>query len=187
MFACKGGEESIGTSVDKSNPVTEQTPSKTEPQQAETAVGLNLGNKAPDIALKNLNDTTITLSAIIKGRIVLVDFWASWCGPCRRENPVVVGAYNKFKDKKFKGGNGFTIYSVSLDTDKSRWKQAIDKDGLIWPYHVSDLKMWSSEVVAKYNIMGIPTNVLVNENGVIIAKNLRGEDLEAMLEKLEKK
>jgi len=147
------------------------------------AVGLNLGNKAPEISFKNTNDSVISLSSI-KGKLILIDFWASWCGPCRQENPTVVKAYEKFKDKKFKGGNGFTIYSVSLDLDKNKWKQAIEKDKLSWPYHVSDLLMWNSEVVSKYAIQGIPTNVLINENGIIIYKNLRGSELITSLEKL---
>lgn len=149
----------------------------------DAVVGLNLGNKAPEIAFKNPNDSLITLSSL-KGKLVLIDFWASWCGPCRRENPTVVEAYKKFKNKKFKGGNGFTVYSVSLDMDKNAWQKAIEKDNLTWPYHVSDLKRWDSEVVNKYAIQGIPTNFLINQNGIIIDKDLRGDALITSLENL---
>jgi thiol-disulfide isomerase/thioredoxin len=150
---------------------------------ADAVTGLNLGNKAPDITLRGINDSALSLSSI-KDKLVLIDFWASWCGPCRIENPMVVEAYNKYKNKNFKGGKGFTIYSVSLDVDKFAWKRAIDKDGLIWPYHVSDLKGWGSEAVGKYGIQGIPTNVLINDKGIIVDKNLRGEALEQALSKL---
>lgn len=179
---CKSKKQTTIVKNDVIN-VNNQQSSINGQKSVEPTIGLNLGNKAPEIALKNLNDSIIALSSI-KGKLVLIDFWASWCGPCRRENPSVAKAYQNFKNKTFKGGNGFTIFSVSLDIDKGKWKQAIEKDNLNWPYHVSDLLMWNSSVVSKYALEGIPYNVLINENGIIINKNLRGEDLINSLEKL---
>lgn len=153
-----------------------------EPQ---TQVGINVGNKAPNIIEKGLDGNLIDLSKI-EGKLVLIDFWASWCGPCRRENPAVVAAYNKYKDKEFKNGSGFTIFSVSLDKDKNRWENAIKQDNLIWPYHVSDLKGWYAKYAAVYKVNSIPSNFLVDENGIIIAKNLRGPMVENALSQLVK-
>jgi thiol-disulfide isomerase/thioredoxin len=146
-------------------------------------VGLEVGNKAPDIKLPNPDGKEISLSSI-KGKVILIDFWASWCGPCRRENPHVVKAYMHYKDKKFKNGKGFTVYSVSLDQNKDGWKNAITKDSLIWDYHVSDLKYWQSDAAALYQVRGIPANWLIDSDGIIVAKNLRGAQLEATLESL---
>lgn len=146
-------------------------------------VGLNLGNMAPEITLKDPSGTVIALSSL-RGKVVLIDFWASWCGPCRFENPAVVKAYKKYHQKALKENREFTIYSVSLDMDANAWKKAIEKDSLSWTYHVSDLKGWSNEAAARYSVTGIPTNFLINEKGIIINKNLRGEDLITALEKL---
>jgi thiol-disulfide isomerase/thioredoxin len=146
-------------------------------------VGLNLGNKAPEIVMKSPEGTDIKLSSL-RGKLVLIDFWASWCGPCRFENPHVVRAYETYKNAKFRGGKGFTVFSVSLDANPDAWRNAIAKDNLSWKYHVSDLQGWSNAAAARYNVTSIPANFLINDKGVIINKNLRGEDLLKALEEL---
>lgn len=154
----------------------------TEPQPQ---IGINIGNKAPEMIYKTPDGKDLSLSSVNKNKIVLIDFWASWCGPCRKENPTVVAAYQKYKDKKFKGGaKGFTIYSVSLDRAKEQWVDAIKKDKLEWPNHVSDLMFWQSAAAAQYNVNSIPASFLLDSKGIIVAKNLRGPDLEKELEKL---
>ena len=135
---------------------------------------LAVGTMAPEIYMNTPAERPLALSSL-KGRVVLIDFWASWCGPCRAENPNVVKAYKKYQSK------GFDIYSVSLDKDMEKWKQAIKADGLTWSSHVCDFKFWQSPVVALYNFNAIPTNVLIDREGKILAKNLRGEALEAKL------
>jgi thiol-disulfide isomerase/thioredoxin len=138
---------------------------------------LSVGSLAPDITLNSPDGKTISLSSL-KGKVVLVDFWASWCRPCRAENPNVVRIYNTYKS------NGFEVYSVSLDKDKEAWIKAINDDHLIWPSHVSDLGYWQSSVVKLYNISGIPFTCLLDKEGKVVAKGLRGEELELKIRDL---
>lgn len=137
---------------------------------------LAIGSVAPEISLPDANGKNITLSSL-KGKYILIDFWAAWCGPCRQENPNVVAAYDKYKNK------GFEIYGVSLDDNKDKWVGAIEKDKLTW-INVSDLRGWQSSAAKLYGITAIPKNFLLDKQGKIIAKNLRGSALEAKLKEL---
>lgn len=137
---------------------------------------LAIGAVAPDIKLKQPDGTELALSSL-RGKVVLIDFWASWCGPCRRENPFNVKMYNDFK------GKGFEIYGVSLDSDASRWKSAISNDSLVWK-HVSDLGGWQSSPAKLYQVSSIPATYLLDRDGKIIAKGLRGENLYAKLQEV---
>ncbi|HPR62077.1 MAG TPA: TlpA disulfide reductase family protein [Prolixibacteraceae bacterium] len=147
-------------------------------------VGLNIGNKAPEIIESGVDGKVLKLSEL-SGKVVLIDFWASWCGPCRKENPYLVAAYEQFNNKKFKNANGFEIFSVSLDQSKERWIATIEQDKMTWPYHVSDLKGWHAKFAAVYKVGSIPSNFLIDGNGIIIAKNLRGPMIQKVLEELD--
>jgi peroxiredoxin len=132
-----------------------------------------INKQAPDLTMNDVNGKPVSISNF-KGKYVLVDFWASWCRPCRAENPNVVAAYDKFKDKNF------AILGVSLDQNKDAWLQAIKNDGLTWT-HMSDLKYWESSAVSTYKFQGIPYNILIDPSGKVIAESLRGDALEQKL------
>jgi peroxiredoxin len=169
-FAFADSVANVQRKANPDSPFTKELSARLEPMRATAP-----GTQAPEINLPTPDGKTLALSSL-RGKYVLIDFWASWCGPCRQENPNVVKAYNQFKDK----GKGFTIYSVSLDQDKGKWEKAIAADGLTWN-HVSDLAGWQSVAGAAYGVKAIPQSFLLDPQGKIIAKNLRGEALAAKL------
>ncbi len=145
-------------------------------QQIKSMESFVVGGEAPDFTLKNLDDKEVSLSDF-RGKILLVDFWASWCGPCRKENPHVRKLYAKYKEQ------GFEILGVSLDKTKDRWEQAVQKDQLEWE-QVSDLAGWGNKVAKMYNVRSIPHTILIDEEGKILARNLRGPDLDRKLKEV---
>jgi thiol-disulfide isomerase/thioredoxin len=149
-----------------------------QPQPAQQSAGSDswIGKSVPELVMADPNGKDVSISSF-KGKYVLIDFWASWCGPCRMENPNVVKAYNEFK------GKNFTILGVSLDKDKDAWKKAIAQDHLSWT-QMSDLKYWNSQAVETFGFQGIPFNVLVDPTGKVIGESLRGEDLDSKLKQV---
>ena len=147
--------------------------------------GLETGNKSPEIKLPTYNGDTVALSSL-KGKLVLIDFWATWCAPCVEEQTKLADLYSKYKKAAFINGKGFEIYGVSLDAKKATWENFITTNKISWT-QVSDLKFWKSPVARIYNVQDLPYNILIDGNGIIQAKNLNGTDLEKGIERFLRK
>lgn len=144
--------------------------------------GFSQGEKAPDFTTVNKDGSPFTLSEL-RGYYVLIDFWGSWCGPCRKENPELVALYNKYRSKEFKEAMGFEIVSIGVENNRSRWEAAIQQDGLNWKYHIPQTDRFKSEIVSQYKVREIPTKFLLNPKGDIIGVNLKALEIDQMLER----